>query len=85
VSRVRRLVAMARPLPECRLCETPTHRESWLANGGLCSDCADGIAATVRMVGLRPLPDDGPDQTVMVEGYRPPVPGQLTIDGEEQP
>lgn len=80
----RRLVNMARPLPECRLCEIPTARATWLANGGLCTECTDGLAATVRMVGLRPLPADSADQTVIVEGYRPPVPGQLAIDAVDQ-
>lgn len=31
-------------LPECGLCEKPTRRRAWLANAGLCTDCADTIA-----------------------------------------
>ena len=65
---------IARPLPECELCEEPTKRRVWLANAGLCSSCVDGIDATVRMVRLPPAPDEFGDQTVIVEGYRPPVP-----------
>jgi hypothetical protein len=29
-------------LPECSLCERPTRRATWEANGGLCSDCLVG-------------------------------------------
>lgn len=76
---------IARPLPECRLCEIPTARATWLRLGGLCPECDEGIsgiAATVRMARLPPAPDQFGDNTVIVEGYRPPVPGQLRIDGE---
>lgn len=30
---------IARPLPECQLCETPTKRATWEALAGLCSPC----------------------------------------------
>lgn len=77
---------IARPLPECKLCETPTAREVWLRLGGLCSSCDEGIAgvaATVRMKRLPPSPDKFlPDATAYVEGYVPPIPGQLTLDDE---
>jgi hypothetical protein len=73
-------VKIARPLPECRQCETPTQRAAFLENGGLCSPCLELLASTVRMPRLPPSPDQlAGDHTVMVEGYRPPVPGQLTI------
>lgn len=72
----------ARPLPECRLCESPTRREAWLRHGGLCSSCVEALGDTVRMPRyLPPVPED--DRTVVVEGYRPPVPGQLRIDEGE--
>lgn len=74
---------IARPLPECRLCEQPTKRPVWLANGGLCSSCSEGIDATVKMVRLPPAPDQFvTDATAYVETWRPPVPGQLAIDDE---
>jgi len=78
---------MARPLPECKLCERPTARATWLELGGLCSECNDGIrgiAATVRMARLPPAPDQFlTDATVHVERYVPPVPGQLVIGDDE--
>jgi hypothetical protein len=80
-------VRIARPLPECRLCESPTRRSVWLENAGLCTECVDGIAATVRMVRLPPAPDDFGDATVFVERYVPPVPGQLPlpdVDNQQQ-
>jgi hypothetical protein len=84
---VRRL-KVAAPLPECRLCDRPTARAVWLANGGLCSECDEGVsgvAATVRMARLPPAPDQFlSDSTVLVEGFRPPVPGQLRIDEENE-
>lgn len=67
-------IRRAQPLPECLLCEQPARRRVWLANAGLCSSCAEGISDTVRMVRLPPAPDQFGDQTVIVEGYRPPVP-----------
>lgn len=33
------IVDKPRPLPECRLCQTPTRRRTYRANDGLCSDC----------------------------------------------
>lgn len=65
-------IRKAPPLPECRLCEAPTHRATWEANGELCTPCLTGIGDTVRMlpVALPPANDD----TGFVEGYRPPVP-----------
>lgn len=76
-------ILRAKPLPECRLCEIPTARATWLANGGLCTACTEGIDATVRMVRLPPAPDElVSDSTVFVERYRPPVPGQLELEDE---
>lgn len=83
-------VRIAKPLPECRLCDMPTARATWLKLGGLCTECYEGIrgvAATVRMDRLPPAPDSfgrERDSTGYVEGYRPPVPGQLRIDEEER-
>lgn len=65
---------VAEPLPECRLCERPTLRAVWEANGELCTDCADTIADTVRMLPVRTPPPDL-DVTAYVERFRPPVPG----------
>lgn len=73
---------IARPLPECRMCETPTLRRVWLENSGLCSSCLEQLSATVRMPRLPPAPDQLGDATVYVETYTPPVPGQLSIDVE---
>lgn len=78
---------VARPLPECRLCDRPTARKVYLRNGGLCSECDEGVHAvadTVQMTRLPPAPDQFlSDATVLVEGYTPPVPGQLTIGDVE--
>lgn len=80
----------ADPLPECALCELPTARAVWEANGGLCSDCTRGIADTVRMLPTSKVvdierlreqrlhgrrPSTFGDQTVFVEAFVPPVPG----------
>jgi hypothetical protein len=80
----------AQPLPECRMCEAPTKRDHWEANGELCTPCADGIAKTVRMLPARPgvldfgearrkrllqRPPVHEDPTVYVESYVPPLPG----------
>jgi hypothetical protein len=65
---------VAAPLPECRLCETPTQRAAWEANGELCTACLSVIADTVRMLPIRSSPPMD-DRTTFVEGYRPPVPG----------
>lgn len=80
----------AEPLPECRMCEIPTARAAWKANGELCTACANGVAATVRMLmpGV-PLSADRRaallnPPTVFVEAYTPPVPGQLALDQEEE-
>jgi hypothetical protein len=64
----------------------PTARAVWEANGRLCTRCSTGIAATVRMLPIRD-PDElarqrelraererALDETVIVEGWRPPVP-----------
>lgn len=78
-------IRKAKPLPECGMCEIPTARATFLRLGGVCSSCNEeiaGVAATVRMARLPPAPDQFDDNTVIVEGYRPPVPGQLRIDGE---
>lgn len=32
---------VARPLPECAVCSTPTRRQAFDANGGMCSTCRD--------------------------------------------
>lgn len=90
----------APPLPECALCGTPTKRAAHDRNGGLCSPCATGIADTVRMVPVRGVIDLGDervrrrrledtaagqdDATAYVERYRPPVPGQIELPGEER-
>lgn len=65
---------VAEPLPECRLCERPTQRAAWEANGELCSECGSVIADTVRMLPVRGAPPMD-DRTTWVERYRPPVPG----------
>jgi hypothetical protein len=85
---------IARPLPECSLCEAPVKRDVHEANGGLCNGCTSGIADTVRMLpagrGLvdidklrrqrllerRPDLVDEDCQTVFVERFIPPVPGE---------
>jgi len=85
-------IRVSEPLPECQLCDTPTLRAAWEANGHLCTACADGIADTVRMVPVRGVVDlgtersrrrrlehlaaDQDDATAYVERYLPPVPGQ---------
>lgn len=80
-------VRTADPLPECRMCDLPTARAAWERNRELCTPCAAGVAATVRM--LRPgvpLSSDRrrallePPQTVFVEAFTPDVPGQLDLD-----
>lgn len=90
-------IRTAEPLPECRMCGTPTKRKAYDRNGELCTPCAEGVAATVRMLPVRGVvdldrerarrrasaalhPADEDDQTVFVERYVPPVPGQLTLD-----
>jgi hypothetical protein len=65
---------VAEPLPECRLCEQPTKRTVWEANGELCTDCVGVLVDTVRMLPIRSAPPMN-DHTTFVEGYRPPVPG----------
>lgn len=82
-----RRAKVAAPLPDCYGCDQPTHRETWLANGGLCTPCKGDVAdATVKMTRLPPGPDKFvPDATAYVEKFTPPVPsGQLDIDGQEQ-
>lgn len=95
----RRGPIVALPLPECELCQQPTHRQTWEENGHLCTRCSSGIAATVRMVPIRgaTVTDLGElrrrrldreeqlDQTAFVERYRPPVPGQLELPAEQEP
>ncbi len=90
-------IRRAEPLPECELCEQPTLRAAWEENGHLCTRCVRGIADTVRMLPVPSADvahlDDARrrrldrlaqnEQTVFVERYLPPVPGQLFIeDGE---
>lgn len=80
-------IQTASPLPECELCEIPTARTVWEANGRLCTRCSTGIAATVRMLPVRD-PEElavrrqlradrfrALDETVITEGWKPPVPG----------
>jgi hypothetical protein len=90
---------IAAPLPECRLCEAPTRRDAWERNGQLCTECATGIADTVRMLPIgratllsldearrARLAAQGErldDATAYVERYRPPVPGQLELPEED--
>ena len=38
------------PLPECELCERPTRRDAFEANGRLCTDCAEGIARAAALL-----------------------------------
>jgi hypothetical protein len=45
-----RLVLVSEPLPECALCERPTKRAAWEANGSLCTECAQGIDRTIDML-----------------------------------
>jgi hypothetical protein len=45
-----RLTLVSEPLPECALCERPTKRAAWEANGSLCSECAAGIDRTIGML-----------------------------------
>jgi hypothetical protein len=61
------------PLPECPLCERPVRRDVAEKTGGLCTECDDVIADTIRMLPVR-LPPEPDDLTVYVERYRPPVP-----------
>lgn len=71
-------VKISRPLPECRMCATPTKRATWLEHGGLCSNCLEVLASTVRLTRLPPAPDQltlEADVTAYVERYTPPVPG----------
>lgn len=41
-------IRIADPLPECALCESPTRRRTYEANGGLCSRCTAGIWTASR-------------------------------------
>jgi hypothetical protein len=45
-----RLTLVSEPLPECALCERPTRRAVWEANGSLCSECTQGIDKTLGML-----------------------------------
>jgi hypothetical protein len=80
--RHRRTLQVVPPLPECNLCERPTARTAHEANGGLCTECATGLAQTVRMLPVR-TPPEADDRTVFVERYRPPVPGQLALEDDD--
>jgi hypothetical protein len=53
---------VAEPLPECELCERPTHRATWEENGHLCTPCVSGIADTVRMLPVGPRVVDLADE-----------------------
>jgi hypothetical protein len=44
----------AQPLPECLLCEVPTARAAWVANGGLCTGCAAGVRRAAELLPARP-------------------------------
>jgi hypothetical protein len=90
---------VAEPLPECGLCSRPTRRVTHATHGGLCGQCATGVADTVRMLPVRDVA--GPssaerrrqaltrrsdvldDCTGFVERYVPPVPGQLALPIED--
>lgn len=88
------IVRIADPLPECSLCENPVLRLVHERNGGLCSRCAAGIAATVRMLPIRDpeqlqrqrdlRAERNLDETVFVERWLPPVPGQPPLPGVDQ-
>jgi hypothetical protein len=45
-----RLTLVSEPLPECSLCERPTRRATWEANGSLCTECTQGIDKTLSML-----------------------------------
>lgn len=45
-----RLTLVSEPLPECALCERPTKRTVWQANGSLCTECTQGIDAAIDML-----------------------------------
>jgi hypothetical protein len=67
----------------------------WEETGGMCTTCASELQDTVRLLpvgmpdaamtsaerrrALLERPAATPDQTVFVEMYRPPVPGQLEL------
>lgn len=50
---------LAHPLPECGMCEQPVRRDTYKANGGLCTDCANAIGdinhRLAQEAALRPL------------------------------
>lgn len=55
-----------RPLPECRVCQTPTRRRTHDATGGLCTGChrtyqASKSVQTQLLLSIPDLKDDGPD------------------------
>lgn len=45
-----RLVLVSEPLPECALCERPTKRAAWEANGSLCTECTQGIDRSIALL-----------------------------------
>lgn len=45
----------AQPLPECELCEMPTARAAWEANGGLCTACDTGVRRAAQLIAPRPV------------------------------
>jgi hypothetical protein len=66
---------LPRPLPECRLCQTPTRRRTHQRTGGLCSACYKRYERerAVQTQLLLPLdkPDDQPADLSNVVLFRP--------------
>lgn len=72
-------IRIGQPLPECAGCHRPTKRATFDRTHGLCSDCAGELEQTARITPLHVVTDD----TVYVERYLPPVPGQLALEDEQ--
>ena len=69
-----------RPLPDCRLCGTPTRRRVHRANDGMCSDCKTAYDASrgtqqTLLLPLEDAPDTGPDLSNVVLLRPRPRPG----------
>lgn len=45
-----RLLLVSEPLPECLLCEQPTRRAVYDANGGLCTGCEAGVRRAAELL-----------------------------------
>ena len=54
-SRAHLRLVTADPLPECPMCERPTRRDVY-AELGLCTDCAEAVAAVASRLPPRKLP-----------------------------